>query len=134
MGTHTGGISHTLCNLRFQCINWTYNLGPENLWETKFNEILENATRESQVAVDDLFIQLAERARQGRNILTKVKFAGSGRCDEEYGVLMVQDFGLAVGIPSEAKFFEVKLDQFASATPFKSLSDVRKYFDQQVSD
>src|SRR5882724_1169747 len=71
-------ISHTLHNLRFQYINWTYNLGPENLWEMKFGEILENATYESQVAVDELFIQLAEHAHQGRNILTEVKFSGSG--------------------------------------------------------
>src|SRR5882724_8082149 len=58
-------ISHTLCNLHFQDINWTYNLRPENLSETKFSEILENATHESQVAVDELFIQLAEHACQG---------------------------------------------------------------------
>jgi len=76
--------------------------------------------QESQVAVDELFIQLAEHACQGRNILTEVKFAGSGRCDEEYGVLMdlfIQGFDLVVGLTSEVKFFEVKLDEFAPESP-----------------
>src|SRR5882724_9988147 len=113
-------ISHIICNLCFQYINWTYNLRPENLWETKFGKILENVTCESQVTVDELFIQLAEHTHQGRIILTEVKFTGSGRCDEEYGVLMdlfIQGFKLAVGLTSEVKFFKVKLDKFAPASP-----------------
>src|SRR5882724_10160597 len=76
--------------------------------------------QESQVAVDELFIQLAEHTCQGSNILTEVKFAGSGRCDEEYGVLMdlfIQGFDLVVGLTSEVKFFEVKLDEFAPESP-----------------
>jgi len=123
-------ISNAIRRLRLQYTNWTYNLGPENLWEMRFNELLDNATRESQVAIDELFIQLVEHTREGRDILTAVKFAGSGRCDESYGVLMdlfVQGFELAVGLTSEIKFFEVKLDEFAPATPTNSLSDVRKY-------
>jgi hypothetical protein len=92
--------------------------------------MLDSATRESQVAVDELFVELAEHASQGRDILTGVKYAGSGHCDEQYGVLMdlfVQGFELAVGLTSEVKFFEVKLDEFAPATPLNILSDVRKY-------
>jgi hypothetical protein len=75
-------------------------------------------------------LELAEHTREGRDILTGVKYAGSGSCDEEYGVLMdlfVQGFELAVCLTSEIKFFEVKLDEFAPATPIDSLSDVRKY-------
>jgi hypothetical protein len=41
--------------------------------------------------------------------------------------LFVQGFELAVGLASEIKFFEVKLDEYAPVTAFKSLSDVRKY-------
>jgi hypothetical protein len=61
--------------------------------------MLDKATRESQVATDELFLVLADHARQGRDILTELKYAGSGRCDEEYGVLMdlfVQGFELTV--------------------------------------
>ena len=117
-------------NLRLQYTNWTYNLGPRNLWETWFNAILDNATCESQVAVDEPLVELAEHAHQGRDILTEIKYAGSGRCNEEYGVLMdlfVQGFELVVGLMSEIKFFEVKLDKYAPATAFKSLLDVHKY-------
>ncbi|KIM75797.1 hypothetical protein PILCRDRAFT_91919 [Piloderma croceum F 1598] len=100
---------------------------PENLWEARFNKLLDNATRESKVAIDELFLELEEHACEGRDILTDVKYAGSGRCDEEYGVLMdlfVQGFKLVVCLTSEIKFFEVKLDEFAPATPIDSLSDV----------
>ncbi|KIM72570.1 hypothetical protein PILCRDRAFT_93414 [Piloderma croceum F 1598] len=37
-------ISHKIRTLRLQYTNWTYNLGPENLWETRFNEMLDSAT------------------------------------------------------------------------------------------
>jgi hypothetical protein len=106
------------------------NLGPENLWEVRFNEMLDKASQESQVAIDELFVDLAEHAREGRNILTDLKYSGSGNCDEAYGVLMdlfVQGFELAVSLTSEIKFFEVKLDEFAPATPITRLSDVRSY-------
>jgi hypothetical protein len=123
-------ISHTIRQLRLQYTNWTYNLGPENLWEVRFNELLDTAIGESQVAVDELFVQLAQHSLEGRNILADVKYAGSGRCDEAYGVLMdlfVQGFELTVSLTSEIKFFEVKVDEYAPATPVNSLSDVRKY-------
>ena len=89
-----------------------------------------NATSESQVATDELFVQLAQHAREGQDILTDVKYAGSGHCDEAYGVLMdlfVQGFKLAVSLTSEIKFFKVKMDKYAPATPINGLSEVQKY-------
>lgn len=50
--------------------------------------MLDNATPESQVAIDELFVELAEHTHHGRNILTEVKYPGSGCCNEEYGVLV----------------------------------------------
>ena len=90
-----------------------------------------NATSESQVATDELFVQLGQHACEGQDILTDVKYAlGSGHCDEAYGVLIdlfVQGFELAVSLTLEIKFFEVKMDKYTPTTPINGLSEVQKY-------
>jgi hypothetical protein len=84
--------------------------------------MLNKVTHESQVATNELFLDLADHICQGRDILTELKYAGSGHCDEKYGVLMdlfIQGFELTVGLTSK-----VKLNEFAPATPIYSRSDI----------
>lgn len=123
-----GSIAVRIRNVRFRYLNWTYNWGPENLWESKFDELLREARKISQVDVDELFEAFDKHARRGRDILTELRYAGAGTCVGEHGVfidLFVQGFDMAVDITSEVKFFEVKLDEFSPAVPFVVESHIR---------
>jgi hypothetical protein len=113
---HDDSIAIRIRNIRFRYLNWTYDWGPANLWERKFNKLLHEARRISQVDVDELFEELDKHACRGRDILKELKYVGAGACTGEYGVfidLFVQGFEMAVDITSEVKFFEVKLDEYA---------------------
>ena len=78
--------------------------------------------------LDEFFEELDEHAREGRNILKELRYAGAGACVGEYGVfvdLFVQGFDMAIDITSEVKFFEVKLDEFAPFVPATVQSKIR---------
>jgi hypothetical protein len=111
-------IAVRIRNVRFRYLNWTYNWGPANLWESQFNKMLQHAREASEV--DEFFDELDEHTANGRDILKELRYTGAGTCVGEYGVfidLFVQGFDMAVDIASELKFFEVKLDEFAPVVP-----------------
>jgi hypothetical protein len=67
---------------------------------------------------------------EGREILRDLKFVASVSCNSTYNEirdLFIQGFEMAIAVTSEVKFFEVKLDEYAPATPMSKLSDIRCY-------
>lgn len=67
---------------------------------------------------------------QGRDILKDLKFVASvsgNSMPDEIRDLFLQGYDMVIGVASEVKFFEVKLDEYAPATPMTKLSDICHY-------
>ena len=67
---------------------------------------------------------------EGREILRDLKLVALVSCNSTYDEirdLFIQGFEMAIAVTSEVKFFEVKLDEYAPATPMSKLSDIRRY-------
>jgi hypothetical protein len=127
---HPNDIAYNLRQLLIQVVNWQYGWGAENLWESEFNNQLSAAREEGQDAIDHFFHNCETRAMQGRDILKDLKFMAAVSCNgtsDEIRDLFLQGYDMVIGVASEVKFFEVKLDEFAPAIPMTKLSDIRHY-------
>jgi hypothetical protein len=126
-----GDITSNIRALRIEVVNWSYNWGPENLWEKKFNDELRSArSNGGQPSVDHFFIECEEHAKEGRRILYDLKFVAAVLCNSTHAEirdLFLQGYDMAIAVTAEAKFFEVKLDEYAPAVPMTKLSEIR-YF------
>jgi hypothetical protein len=125
-------IAVRIRHIRLRYLNWSYNWGPANLWESEFDRLLQEARNISTVDVDQFFEELSLHARKGWQILTDLRYVGAGACIGEHGVfidLFVQGFDMAVEIASEVKFFEVKLDEYAPVVPTVVESNIRFVLD-----
>jgi hypothetical protein len=123
-------IAYNLQRLRINIVNWQYDWGPENLWDLEFNSQLSVVQEDGQDAVDKFFRNCESHAMEGREILRDLKFAASASCNcthDEIRDIFIQGFEMAVAVTSEVKYFEVKLHEYAPATPMSKLSDIRRY-------
>jgi hypothetical protein len=69
-------------------------------------------------------------AMQGMDVLKGLKFVAPVPCNstpDEVRDLFLQGYDMVIGVASEVKFFEVKLDEYAPAIPMTKLSDIRHY-------
>lgn len=117
-------------------LNWSWNYGPENMWETEFQFRLGIAQDKGDDALDRFFKKMLEHARRGRYILKNLRFAGVGTCEGNLGDfidLFTQGMSLAVDITSEVKFFEVKMDELVADVPCIAALKVR-YLRELVED
>ena len=110
-------VAYHLCELRLARLNWSWNYGPKNLWEAKFEFRLGVAQSKSKHGFDTFFKKIVGHARQGRYILKMIQSLGSGFCDGDCGNfldLFLQGMELVMDITSKVKFFEVKIDELAA--------------------
>jgi hypothetical protein len=128
---HPDDIAHNLRQLRIQVVSWQYGWGAENLWESEFNNQLSAAREEGQDAIGHFFFHNCEtHAMQGMDVLKGLKFVAPVPCNstpDEVRDLFLQGYDMVIGVASEVKFFEVKLDEYAPAIPMTKLSDIRHY-------
>jgi len=123
-------VAYNLQRLRIDIVNWQYSWGPENLWDLEFNNQLSVSRENGQDAVDAFFRNCEAHTMEGREILRDLKLVASVSCNSTYDEirdLFIQGFEMAIAVTSEVKFFEVKLDEYAPATPMSKLSDIRRY-------
>ena len=74
-------VAYCLHELQLARLNWSWNYGPENLWEAKFEFRLGVAQSKSQHGFDTFFKKIVGHARRGRYILKMIQSLGSGFCD-----------------------------------------------------
>lgn len=129
---HDPSLATIIRELRLAVANWTCHWGPENLWGKRFHDELTEARNEGHCAVDAFFECWVKHVKEGRKILLDLKFAAELRVDstfDEIRDLFLQGYEMVVGVTSEVKFFEVKLDEYCPATPSTQCSDLRCYTD-----
>ena len=110
-------VAYRLRELRLARLNWSWNYGPENLWEAEFEFRLGVVQSKSEHRFDTFFKKIVEHARRGRYILKMIQSLGSGFCDGDCGNfldLFLQGMELVMDITSEVKFFEVKINELAT--------------------
>lgn len=110
-------VAYRLRELRLARLNWSWNYGPENLWETEFEFRLGVAQSKGEHGLNTFLKKIVEHARRGRYILKSIRSLGVGLRDGDYGNfldLFLQGMELVMDITSEVKFFEVKVDELAS--------------------
>lgn len=59
-------IAVRIRHIHLHCLNWSYNWGPANLWESEFDRLLQEARNISTVDVDQFFEELSLHACKGR--------------------------------------------------------------------
>ena len=109
-------IAYWICELWLAKLNWTWNYGPENLWEAEFEFCLGVAQSKGKQWLDTFFKRIAEHTRRGWYILKKLWSIGTGLHDD-YGNfidLFLQGMELVMDITSEVKFFKVKIGELAT--------------------
>lgn len=124
-------ISSDILAIRIEIANWSFNWGPESVWETRFHEDLAAFKGQGREAVDRFLRECKEHAHDGREILKDLKFAGNAGMDstyEEIRDLFLQGFEMVVAVTSEVKFCEMTLDHYAPAGPASRLSNIRTYY------
>lgn len=111
-------VAYHLREHRLARLNWSWNYGPENLWEAEFQFRLEVAHSKGEQSVDKFFKRIVEHARRGRYILKSLRSLAAGIQDGDedgnFADLFLQGMELVMGITSEVKFFEVKIDELAT--------------------
>jgi hypothetical protein len=123
-------LSFNIRTLRIKITNWQYPWGSENAWEKAFNDHLSAARDEGRTAIDDFFLDMEARVREGRDILRDLKFVAEvsfNNTPDEIRDLFLQGYEMVMTVASEVKFFEVKLDEYAPAVPLTQTTNIRNY-------
>lgn len=112
-----GSIQSRMKDIRSTTIAWSWDWGPENAWEVKFQRKMKQARDRGGGAVDIFIEDIELHAKQGRTILHRLRSIQIGRSlgEPESNLLdfFAQALEMGIQITSEVKFFEVKLDEYA---------------------
>ena len=108
---------------------WSWDWGPENAWEIKFQRKLKLVRDMGGVQLDGFLEDIEKHVKKGRTFLYQLKNIEAGRSigDEDLLDFFAQGLEMAIKIISEVKFFEVKLDKYAPVVSKKEESQIRYY-------
>lgn len=101
---------------------WAKGWGPECEWDSTAEDWVANIQKlprqEAKEQLDDLFVDWRMHARDGRELLKRVKsltlyLDHTDRSPTELQALFLDGYNMVTTVLSEVKFFELKLDEFA---------------------
>lgn len=122
-------------DIRTRMILWSWNWGPENMWDVEFQRKLKKAREENNV--DAFFEDLSRHTRKGRELLQMLKKVGAGECFGDVGVLLdlfSQGLEMGIKVAFEVKFHELKLDKYAPVVHKNTESGLCHYDSEDMED
>jgi hypothetical protein len=116
--------------MQFTISEGQFNWGPESLWEKQFNNQLQlHREQLSHSAVDGFFSLCNTHVQAGWEILYDLRYLANANCrsGRVRRDRFIQLYDMLEMVLPKVKFFEVKLDEYATSIPSSRLSSVCYY-------